>query len=441
MCKTINTPQAGAQSVPLEPASAEQLKNYFSNLLNLKKTNYQYPVNLDDVWPICYSRKDAAVRELRDNYYEGIDYVIVKTQANTQSADNQLFHRFEENSLTNPQFCGEVENQQITDEDAGCGVGRRSSNTYYLSISCMEYLVARRRREVFEVYRKVFDAYTSVAEQQARQQAAEIRNAPVETRPDGRRIFLDYRLFAHKFYLLQSTADYEIHSYCKELIGRLQEGYNFPVDANEVYLIMGFSSAAQLTTWLKGGNPKKANPDAPYKVDTDYICNQCQAPGWNLPKTFRALSIAAFGRLLREFNAPRRFLAIYRQYFPNDNMRQDEVLKLYPVGLTLSQATADPAVCIDEALHLAQLEQDENNRHAFATGQNPKRVPQYKTLPQQRQVTMAVANEPQRTAEVTAGDCCPSFTRLFQSIMSMRGRMSDSQIVESLYDLQRLASL
>ena len=33
------------------------------------------------------------------------------------------------------------------------------------------------------------------------------------------------------------------------------------------------------------------------------------------------------------------------------------------------------------------------------------------------------------------------FTRLFQNIMSLRGKVSDAQILEGLSDLQRLASL
>lgn len=433
MCKTINLTQSGAQSVPLEPATAEQLKTYFSNLLNLKKTNYQYPVNLDDVWPICYPRKAHAVRELKENYYEGIDYVVVKADGNAQSADYQFLPKNGQNDEELTQNWAKIDNQEVTEENTSNACPGRNSVTYYLSISCMEYLVARRRREVFEVYRKVFDAYTTVAEQSARQQATEIRESPVEIRPDGRRIFLDYRLFSHKFYLMSSTADFEIHSYCKELIGRLQEGYNFPVDANEVYTLFGFVSSAQLTTYMKGGNAKTPNPNSPYQQGDDFNCYKRCEDGRYSPSTFRSISIGAFGRLMKDFNTPLRFLHIYHQYFPQDNMRPDEVLSLYPIGLTLSQSTADPAVCLDEAMHMAQLEMDMDNRMAFGLGKTPKTM-QPDHTPQPQVVTPVAVQMPRQ-------DCCPSFARLFQSIMSMRGKVSDTQIVESLYDLQRLASL
>lgn len=433
MCKTIQDPVLRSPFDLTGELPTELLQSYFEYVRAVRKKGYSFPVNLDDVWPICYTRKSHAVSELKEHFYEDIDYIVVKVGQNAQSADNQILPKNRQNEDNFAEKSAKFENQQVSDENECNSSAGRKPVTYYLSLSGLEHLIVRRRREVFEVYRRVFHAALDYAEQSARQQATEIRESPVEIRPDGRRIFLDYRLFSHKFYLMQSTADFEIHSYCKELIGRLQEGYNFPVDANEVYTLLGFVSSAQLTTYMKGGNAKTPNPNSPYQQGDDYNCYKRCEDGRYTPSTFRSISIGAFGRLMKDFNTPLRFLHIYHQYFPQDNMRPDEVLSLYPIGLTLSQSTADPAVCLDEAMHMAQLEMDMDNRMAFGLGKTPKTM-QPDHTPQPQVVTPVAAQMPRQ-------DCCPSFARLFQSIMSMRGKVTDTQIVESLYDLQRLASL
>ena len=98
-------------------SSSEQLKSYFENVLALYNANDKYPINLDDVWPLVYSAKNKATRALRENFVEDDDYITV-----TQNGQGGQFSR--------------------TD--------------YHLSVSCMEYLIARKVRPVFEVYRNVF---------------------------------------------------------------------------------------------------------------------------------------------------------------------------------------------------------------------------------------------------------------------------------------------
>ena len=97
------------------------IRSYFEKVLNVSKLGDKFPVNLDDVWPLVYSAKEKAVRALvsSDQFMQGIDYEILATNG--------------ENTT----------------------VGR-PVNVYMISISCMEYFIARKVRSVFNVYRDVF---------------------------------------------------------------------------------------------------------------------------------------------------------------------------------------------------------------------------------------------------------------------------------------------
>lgn len=97
------------------------IRSYFEKVLNLSKLGDKFPVNSDDVWPLVYSAKEKAVRALvsSDQFMQGIDYEILATNG--------------ENTT----------------------VGR-PVNVYMISISCMEYFIARKVRSVFNVYRDVF---------------------------------------------------------------------------------------------------------------------------------------------------------------------------------------------------------------------------------------------------------------------------------------------
>lgn len=97
------------------------IRSYFEKVLNISKLGDKFPVNLDDVWPLVYSAKEKAVRALvsSDQFMQGIDYEILATNG--------------ENTT----------------------VGR-PVNVYMISISCMEYFIARKVRSVFNVYRDVF---------------------------------------------------------------------------------------------------------------------------------------------------------------------------------------------------------------------------------------------------------------------------------------------
>ena len=109
-------------------STEEQIKQYFQGIVVLNNSSEEFPINLDDIWPIAYTRKDHAVRQLLIDFYEGIDFCV-------QSADNQFFLKNGEKYIR--------------------GKGR-PEQTYYLSVSCAEYLVVRKSRQIFEVYRRIF---------------------------------------------------------------------------------------------------------------------------------------------------------------------------------------------------------------------------------------------------------------------------------------------
>jgi len=97
----------------------QQIKDYFDGVLKLYKSGEEFPVNLDDVWPLAYGRKSDAVEALQKNFMQDIDYQVLRQ---------------------NPQNPN----------------GGRPVDEYHLTIECLEYFIARKVREVFNVYRAVF---------------------------------------------------------------------------------------------------------------------------------------------------------------------------------------------------------------------------------------------------------------------------------------------
>lgn len=105
-------------------SSNEELKAYFEAVCKIVDSNAdKFPINLDEVWPLVYGRKEEAVRALTTDfqYSEGSDYKVLR-----RNAENPL--------------------------------GGRPVMDYKLTVSCMEHLIARKVRSVFEVYRLVFHA-------------------------------------------------------------------------------------------------------------------------------------------------------------------------------------------------------------------------------------------------------------------------------------------
>lgn len=98
-------------------SSESDLKRYFTAVLELSKADNKFPINLDEVWPLVYSAKEKAVRALKKDFYENEDFITL-----AQNGEG----------------------------------GKFATHIYYLSLSCLEYFIARKVRPVFEVYRQVF---------------------------------------------------------------------------------------------------------------------------------------------------------------------------------------------------------------------------------------------------------------------------------------------
>lgn len=129
-------------------STEEQLKQYFQRIVELNNSNEEFPINLDDIWPIGYTRRDNAIRDLKNGFYEGEDYVI---KGLSQVPDYQFLLKIEEN----PNNLQMSENQSLLKFDENSKGGRPKSY-YFLSVSCAEYLIVRKCRPVFEVYRRIF---------------------------------------------------------------------------------------------------------------------------------------------------------------------------------------------------------------------------------------------------------------------------------------------
>ena len=106
-------------------SSSEEIKMYFNAILKLAKASEEFPVNFDEVWMLVYNRRDYAVDALKKDFIEGVDYVC--TSVKTEVGSN----KFE----------------------------------YELTVACMEFFIARKVRDVFEVYRKVFHKAAEHAKQ------------------------------------------------------------------------------------------------------------------------------------------------------------------------------------------------------------------------------------------------------------------------------------
>lgn len=120
----------------------QEIKAYFEEVLRMSRDSEEFPVNLDDVWPLVYSRKDKAVRALQSNdlFMQNVDY--------------QVFPQNGENSILLPQN-GEQDGKRAKQW------GGNNQVTYMLSVPCLEFFIARKVRPVFEVYRQVFHKVAS----------------------------------------------------------------------------------------------------------------------------------------------------------------------------------------------------------------------------------------------------------------------------------------
>jgi len=109
------------------------IERYFRGVLALDQQDKVFSVNLDDVWQLAYTRKDAAVRALKANFIENVDYLPLPQ--NVERSNDGTF--------------------------VGGGI------EYFITSACLEYFVARKVRPVFEVYRRVFHHVANNIQQQS----------------------------------------------------------------------------------------------------------------------------------------------------------------------------------------------------------------------------------------------------------------------------------
>jgi hypothetical protein len=106
----------------LNKESAEsEIKAYFMRVLRLRQAGDEFPVALDAFWPLIYSTKGNATRELKTNFIHNVDYVVLIKK------EKQEVH------------CGAGLNEMV----------------YLLSIPCMEYFITRKSRYALSVYMDV----------------------------------------------------------------------------------------------------------------------------------------------------------------------------------------------------------------------------------------------------------------------------------------------
>lgn len=118
-------------------SSSEEIKQYFNTILKLSKANEEFPVNLDEVWPLVYNRKSEAVGVLQKDFM--------------QLPENESLRQ-------NPQRSDY--DYAVIKERIPAGHTVSIKENYHLSIPCLEFFIARKVRDVFEVYRQVFHKVT-----------------------------------------------------------------------------------------------------------------------------------------------------------------------------------------------------------------------------------------------------------------------------------------
>lgn len=115
-------------------SSESDIRRYFEGVLKLSKSSEEFPVNLDEVWPLVYGTKGNAIVALKKSFVKDIDYKVIGINPkNYETADNQSL--------------------MISHKRSN---GGQNKEDYYLTTSCLEYFIARKVRPVFEVYRAVF---------------------------------------------------------------------------------------------------------------------------------------------------------------------------------------------------------------------------------------------------------------------------------------------
>lgn len=135
--RVLNLCDMNTNVILSKDSSPSDIERYFRGVLALDQQDKVFSVNLDDVWQLAYSRKDNAVRALKANFMENVDYIAIQKSENSSLPQN-------------------------AEQDWG----GNNKVDYYITSACLEYFVARKVRPVFEVYRRVFHHAVAQVQQQ-----------------------------------------------------------------------------------------------------------------------------------------------------------------------------------------------------------------------------------------------------------------------------------
>lgn len=191
----------------------ENLERYFRKIAELQKEDKPFPVDLDLVWALAYTRKDSCIDELARSFSESVDYQVLRRNPENLSSSDK------------------------TDKSKG----GRPGNKYFLSLSCMEYLIARKVRPVFEVYRRIFHEIVKI--EPMRQKVSDVVNKNSEKKIKSK----------SGFELTTKSTEEDIREYLLEVKERMAKGDQFPVDIDEVWQI-AFAAKRRVYDRLLGIN-------------------------------------------------------------------------------------------------------------------------------------------------------------------------------------------
>lgn len=110
-------------------SNPSDIERYFRSVLALDQQDKVFSVNLDEVWQLAYSERGKAVKALKQNFIDNVDFISIDQLGKTAT-------------------------------------GGFKKIDYYLTSACLEYFIARKVRPVFEVYRRVFHHAVSQVQQQ-----------------------------------------------------------------------------------------------------------------------------------------------------------------------------------------------------------------------------------------------------------------------------------
>lgn len=213
--------------------SQDALRNYFAGVITLSRSNNPFPVDLDDVWPLLYTSKGQAVRELKGKRKEGFDFIVktgevfIQKGKNLSNSEEEVFNK-------------NVKNLNIEGKD----LGGRPTDKIFLSLHCLQEWVVRKVDGVFDVYLKVFNN--------------SLRNTEGFALIKG----------PNTSYNLNELAGvYDVLEYIQDMREKQQGGDNFPIFLPEVFNLvfptMGMA-VDELNNSLYG-----------YKEGFDYIFKEC----------------------------------------------------------------------------------------------------------------------------------------------------------------------